>query len=476
MYFKHKICYMKTFIYLVVFTYGIQFVAAQNNKQFGGGQYVFSTLDDMNEAQRAEIKQMIKKNEEILRSHGKLPETSNKTAAVSLAFPLAWNDGFSGYNFYCIYNYLDHNEAYPSVITDYNCGGRSYDTETGYNHQGIDYVLWPFDWNLMADGAVKIVASAPGMIVAKTDGGFDQNCTFNPGIWNAIFIRHDDGSTAWYGHMKNGSLTDKELGDMVVTGEFLGLVGSSGNSTAPHLHFELYDGDDNLIDPYSGVCNDLNAESWWADQPEYLEPGINRIQTHNAPPNFNDCPELADINEKNEFMPGDETYFAFYAKDLSSTDLCHLKIERADGSVWYEWDFYQPGDYIASYWYWWYTIPTDVSEGIWTWSCELAGNYYEHEFLVGDLPANTNEAQLINNLYTKVTEGILNVSIKTNTPFSGRIMISNISGQLIYDETTNIYSGLNKYEISFLTKATGIYMLNLLNTATGENTTVKFNN
>lgn len=61
----------------------------------------------------------------------------------------------------------------------------------------------------MEAGAVKIVAAASGMIVGKYDGNFDKNCAFNPGSWNAIYLRHDDGSLTWYGHMKNGSVTDK---------------------------------------------------------------------------------------------------------------------------------------------------------------------------------------------------------------------------------------------------------------------------
>ncbi len=470
----YKITLMKIVTFLLLLVYGTQFVAAQNIEHFGGGEYVLSAMDEMSELQRQEIKQMINTNIQLLISEGKINPNYNKTASLELQFPLAWNDGFTGYNFYGISNYVDHNPAFPGVLTDYNCGTRTYDTDAGYNHAGIDYFLWPFSWDLMAEGAVKIVAAAPGMIVSKTDGGFDQNCAFNNSVWNAVYVRHDDGSIAWYGHMKNGSLTDKGLGDMVEAGEFLGLVGSSGNSTGPHLHFEVYDADDNLIDPYAGVCNEFNVESWWADQPEYSVPVINRMQTHNLVPDFNTCPELEDINAKNEFIPGDNAIFAFYAKDVSATDLCHLKIERADGSVWYEWDFYQPGDYVASYWYWTYSIPTDVPEGMWTWSCELAGNYYEHEFLVGDLPANVEENHLIKNLNTYISGDILTTSITANKSFKGKITITNINGQLIYSEADNISSGVNEFKIPFQNFASGIYLLNLMDMDSGENTSVKF--
>ena len=92
---------------------------------------------------------------------------------------------------------------------------------------------------MKASDAVRIVAAAPGTIVSKTDGNFDRNCAIGSGQWNAVYVRHADNSVAWYGHMKSGSLTTKAVGETVVTGEYLGIVGSSGSSTGPHLHFEI---------------------------------------------------------------------------------------------------------------------------------------------------------------------------------------------------------------------------------------------
>ncbi len=120
------------------------------------------------------------------------------------------------------------------------------------------------------ENGLEVIAAADGQIIYKHDGEFDMSCSFNSNPWNAIYIRHNDGSVAWYGHFKSGTLTTKNVGDTVTEGEYLGVVGSSGNSTGPHLHFEVYEDDtyayDKLIDPYSGPSNNWNATSWWQSQ------------------------------------------------------------------------------------------------------------------------------------------------------------------------------------------------------------------
>ena len=98
---------------------------------------------------------------------------------------------------------------------------------------------WPFSWYKMDHDQVKVVAAADGVIIYKSDGNFDKNCGFNNDNWNAVYVEHADGSVAWYGHLKNGSLSTKAVGESVSSGEYLGIVGSSGSSTGPHLHFEV---------------------------------------------------------------------------------------------------------------------------------------------------------------------------------------------------------------------------------------------
>lgn len=62
---------------------------------------------------------------------------------------------------------------------------------------------------------------------------------------NQIMIDHGNGEFSFYGHLKPGSLR-VHVGDQVERGQRIAAVGSSGNSTEPHLHFHVCDGADLL--------------------------------------------------------------------------------------------------------------------------------------------------------------------------------------------------------------------------------------
>jgi hypothetical protein len=58
---------------------------------------------------------------------------------------------------------------------------------------------------------------------------------------NMLVIDVGGGAYAFYAHLQKGSLKAR-LGDRVTTGQVIGLLGNTGNSTAPHLHFHVMDG------------------------------------------------------------------------------------------------------------------------------------------------------------------------------------------------------------------------------------------
>lgn len=66
---------------------------------------------------------------------------------------------------------------------------------------------------------------------------------FEGAAGNYVLIRHEGGEHSLYAHMRQGSIAVAP-GDVVRAGQRIGEAGSSGNSTEPHLHFQLIDGPD----------------------------------------------------------------------------------------------------------------------------------------------------------------------------------------------------------------------------------------
>lgn len=67
-----------------------------------------------------------------------------------------------------------------------------------------------------------------------------------PNAGNHLMIKTDDGYVVFLAHLRNGSITVSE-GQRVTRGGLVGKVGNSGNSTAPHLHINVFD---QIEDPY----------------------------------------------------------------------------------------------------------------------------------------------------------------------------------------------------------------------------------
>lgn len=93
-----------------------------------------------------------------------------------------------------------------------------YGPRRGRAHQGLDIGLKTGD---------PIYATFDGKVrFSKAAGDYG----------NLIVIRHNNGLETYYAHL---SQRDVEVGDWVVAGQQIGLGGSTGRSTGPHLHFEV---------------------------------------------------------------------------------------------------------------------------------------------------------------------------------------------------------------------------------------------
>ncbi|MEX3100374.1 MULTISPECIES: M23 family metallopeptidase [unclassified Streptomyces] len=77
-----------------------------------------------------------------------------------------------------------------------------------------------------------VVAAHSGTVVKAGPGGAGDGSAYG----NAIVIRHSSGVYSQYAHL---SRVGVKVGQKVSTGQKIGLSGSTGNSTGPHLHFEI---------------------------------------------------------------------------------------------------------------------------------------------------------------------------------------------------------------------------------------------
>ena len=356
----------------------------------GGGRYD-PPEDEVDPASRAE---MLSSARAMRRQLGLTPSgdpgSSNSakgvvgtasTAGTRLAWPV--RPGVSNRNDFQagVSNYIDLDEA-PGSLLDYACGTRTYDLNSGYNHDGIDIASWPFPWTTMDADGLDVIAAADGTIVAKIDGRFDRSCSSdNTQGWNAVVLAHSDGKQTVYGHLKKNSLTSKAVGDTVVAGEFLGQVGSSGISTGPHLHFELLDSNGNNMDPFEGACGAQAGH--WRWQPEYNHPRINAVLVGHAAPEIGQCDGSEAANLATEFYPGDPVYISAYFVNQPSGEAATLQLVKPDGSVFLDAALgAPPEDFEFSYWY--SSVIAPSISGKWRAIITLGGESSETGFSIGE--------------------------------------------------------------------------------------------
>lgn len=429
---------------------------AQERQPTGGSRAEFSCNDVLTDEQRKLIINSLQESEQKLVAKGILPavsptDVSPDAFTTFFQWPLRLKAGLTDPGYYGISNFVDHNASNPGFIRDYNCGSRTYDI-SGYNHKGTDIFTWPFAWNKMATNAVEVIAAAPGTILLKSNGNFDQNCAFcsGPCNWNAVYIKHADGSVAWYGHLKNNSLTAKAVGASVAVGEYLGVVGSSGNSTGPHLHFEVYTNSayTNLIDPWQGGCNTLNATSWWAAQKPYYDPAPLKVMTHFPAPVQSQCAGGEFMNLKTAFRPGATFYAAAYYRDQQNGTTAQYRIIQPNGVTWVSWNQTFNAYYNASWWYWTWILPNPAQLGTWRFEATYAGKTISQNFTVsltaartGDVPVAEEEAPPVISLTPNPARNTVQVNSNALTPASVVQVVNNFGVTVLQQKTGSGVSG-----------------------------------
>ena len=108
-----------------------------------------------------------------------------------------------------------------------------YEDREVYNHGGIDIA----GAGIMG---TPVVAAADGTVIASNSScthnwGKSYSCGCGGGYGNYVMISHAGGKMTVYGHLTSLTVS---TGQTVSRGQVIGYVGSTGNSTGPHLHYE----------------------------------------------------------------------------------------------------------------------------------------------------------------------------------------------------------------------------------------------
>ena len=357
--------------------------AAAQLSSVGGGPVQIGPLD----SNHAEIDAVHRAS--VARSKALAPVTAARAGTAILQFPVrlrAQSKAISGHH---IANYVDL--AGTAKLKDFTCGRRTYE-----GHNGTDFVLSPFWWRMMDGKEAEVVAAAPGRIINKNDGNFDRQCSLTgASAGNYVVIEQDDGHFAYYFHMKKGSVTAPSVGSRVAAGDVLGLVGSSGTSLLPHLHFELRTAsgfiNGQTVDPFAGTCG--ATKTLWRHQPEKLDTEIIRIATHKVVP---PSAHLAfcsnpDPGYSDRFTTGARVWVAAYVRDQTPTTPLNFKVLQPDGTIFESWTSGQLSLVEPfTYWYGQIDLPPSAPKGRWKVQVQLEGKTAEHVFMVGALPASSD--------------------------------------------------------------------------------------
>jgi hypothetical protein len=178
---------------------------------------------------------------------------------ITLSFPVKCELGTTCF----VQSYVDH--LLSNESRDYRCGSRTYG-----GHDGTDIRLPDLE---MQRSGIEVLAAATGQVISSRDGMPDLSvrsggkaAIAGKECGNGVVLGHENGWRTQYCHMAKGSVRVKP-GDQVVRSQPIGLIGLSGDTEFPHLHFTVrWAGA--IVDPFAfgaslDACN--GGAPLWAD-------------------------------------------------------------------------------------------------------------------------------------------------------------------------------------------------------------------
>ena len=107
------------------------------------------------------------------------------------------------------------------------------------------------DWGLWASYHTGLDFSADyGSPIKAMANGVISEVGYDGSYGNKVVITLDDGTELWFCHMSDYSVAS---GQEVRAGEVIGYIGTTGNTTGPHLHLEVRPGAGDPVDPYAAM-------------------------------------------------------------------------------------------------------------------------------------------------------------------------------------------------------------------------------
>ena len=223
---------------------------------FGGGPKPAESVNCVTAADRLEIETHVARRGPEPMDAGIIPYPFVPIAGT------VWDDRF-------INNYVDLDPT--TGIKDWDCTDWTYDGHTGH-----DIDLRSFG---EMDAGVPVFAALDGTVVTAHDWEFDRNTSKGSQPANYVVIYHGGTQYTWYYHLRRGSVA-VVTNQVVKAGTQIGLAGSSGSSTGPHLHFESQN-NGTYFEPSAGNCRPGTSD-WLNQIPIRRDTWIEDFGLHNA--------------------------------------------------------------------------------------------------------------------------------------------------------------------------------------------------
>ena len=266
-----------------------------------------------------------------------------------------------------ISNYVDLNGASYDITAaglDYECTNYSYQ-----GHSGHDSIIEGFREQAIG---VPVFAALDGIVTAAEDGEFDEQTTNLAGrAVNYVTLSHLDGYYTQYFHLKRGSVA-VSVGQAVTAGTQIGLTGSSGNSSWPHLHFSAYL-NRTVFEPNAGACRP--GASFWTSQPALRRDVFASNFTFGSAAFSGTAGYPYDnVTRRGAYLAGTSTiYFRVALRNLQAQSTYRIAVTRPDGSTAQD----TSGDFNNAFrkhtWYWFSRNVTLNATGTWTLSLYVNG-------------------------------------------------------------------------------------------------------